>query len=86
MDVHVCLGTHLIGSGTSHPNTYPVVSDVTLLPVSNGIVEDARLDSPVFSVTLKVSGDSRSSRLPESPVALDDISVVVSVDDRLQLR
>ena len=66
--------------------TYPVVSDTTLLPVSNGIVEEARLDSSVLPLTVNVSGDSRSSRLLESPIELDDVTVVVSVDDRLQLR
>ena len=76
-----------MGVAPHTPNTYPVVSDATLLPVSKGIVEEARLeDGPVFSVALRVSGDSRSRRLPESPVELDDVNVIASVDDRLQLR
>lgn len=61
---------------------YPVLVDATLLPVSNGIVDDARVDSPVLDEELNVSGEFRSNRLPESPVVLDDINVVVSVDAR----
>ena len=55
----------------------------------NGIVDEGRVETPVLLVALKVTGDSRSNRFPESPVCadeLDDVSVVVSVDDRLLQR